>query len=255
MNGTDGASALSPQIDHSPEPEEVPEPAQPEPAQPEAAQPEPARSRIVRRARRGAGATAPATAPAVTADPAPPVETPPSGKKVPRKVRRQDRKLRALMARIEATDDEVVLASIDGTSGFRPVALLVTNFRVALVPHNKGLPARWIPLEEVNKIWHSPGASNARIDASIEVLRLGSRRAHRLGEAITALREAVKEARSGNETYHHPALVQHWCDRTAALSDSEWLRFKVWVQHNPKVKLLGLTPLMPLAYALLQRSL
>ena len=126
----------------------------------------------------------------------------------------------------------------------------MTNYRVAVVPHGGRKAPRWIPLEEVSSILCKAGSSNLKIDASVEVLRFGSRRAAKLHDIVEIIRSNVREARSGRSGGGHNAtLVQMWCDRTSEIWDSPFGRARLWFDHHPRARWLALTPIAPIVYA------
>jgi hypothetical protein len=176
-----------------------------------------------------------------------------ASKRDARKNARNQRKIDKLLAHMRAADGETVTASLDGTLGFRPATMLITNYRVAIVPHRKRSKCRWIPLEEVTRISCPVGSSNLIVDASVEVLRFGTRRAHKLQAIVGALRAEVKEARTGRGAHRHNAvIVQAWCDRTSEIWDSRLGRIRLWLDHHPRIRLFMFTPLLPLGILIKQ---
>ena len=229
-------------------------PASPGPA-------EPVRRSILKKPGRPSAASAPRTQPSPKTEPEPAAETAPAAEAAPvvpaggtaaraRKAKptRKQRKLEKLLNRLGMRPGETLTAKLDGSLGVRTASLLLTNYRVAVVPHKASGTARWIPLEEVGKITGGRGNSHVAIDATVEVLRFGARRVGKLGELVELLRAEVKEARQGRR--HSGELIQVWCDMTADIWDSTGGRFRLWVLRHPKVKLVVLVPFAPLVYVL-----
>ncbi len=218
---------------------------------------EPVRRSILKK-RTGAAATPPSrtqpspeteavqaeTAPAAQGAPAVPAD-PPNRKA---KHTRKQRKLQKMLDRLGMVPGETLTAKLDGSVGVRTASLLLTNYRIAVVPHKASGTARWIPLEEVGKITGGRGNSHVAIDATVEVLRFGARRVGKLVELVELLRAEVKEARQGGR--HSGELIQVWCDMTADIWDSTGGRFRLWVLRHPKVKLAVVVPFAPLGFVI-----
>jgi hypothetical protein len=157
------------------------------------------------------------------------------------------RRLARRAKRLGLVADEEVTLSVDGDSRFRRSTLLITSFRVAVVPHGRRRGrVRWIPLEEITDI--KVKRSKIIIHAPVEVLRFTAHLKRLIQGPAEVLRGEVRVARRGMR--RSSEIVQLWCDMTSEIWDSDAGQIRLFMRRHP-IPVVGLlAPIVPLAYVL-----
>ena len=182
-----------------------------------------------------------------TVEPATAVETPAAGS---RKDRRSTRRLARRARRLGLVEDEEITLSVEGDSRYRRSTLLITSFRVAVVPHGRRGRVRWIPLEEITDI--KVKRSKIIVHAPVEVLRFTAHLKRLIQGPAEILRGEVRVARRGMR--RSSEVVQLWCDMTSDIWDSNAGQLRLFLRRHPVPVVGVLAPIVPVAY-LISRQL